>query len=192
MSSGPKRYHPEYAGVIAQAVIHDLGDKCERIEVAGSLRHKTRDVGDVEIVCVPKVDFPQAALPGIGAEKGPKITPLYDAIERSDWIVQRFDEKGMTKMGKRYRSLKDKCTGVPIDLYIVLPPAQWGVIMTIRTGSADFSHELLKVARRRGYRCEDGRLLDVRRQQGAPVQTQEESDFFKMIGVKWVDPEERY
>jgi DNA polymerase/3'-5' exonuclease PolX len=189
--SDGKRYHPEYAGIIAEALLYHLGPRCERIEIAGSLRRKTADVGDIEIVCVPKEEFPQMSLAGIGSERGPKIVPLYDEIEGLSWLQPRFDEHGHAKMGKRYMALQDKPTGVPIDLFCVLPPAQWGVIMSIRTGPADFSHELMKIARRKGYKCEDGRLLDIRRKQGAPVSTPEEKDFFKMIGVAWTEPEER-
>jgi DNA polymerase/3'-5' exonuclease PolX len=190
LSSG-SRYHPEYAGVHAEALLHDLGPYCERIEVAGSLRRKTEDVGDVEIVCIPKVEFPQMSLLGIGSEQGPKVTPLYEAVERLEYVEPRVDENGATKMGPRYMALRDKYTGVPIDFFCVLPPAQWGVIMTIRTGPADFSHKLMKIAKRRGYRCEDGVLKDVRRRNGEPVLTPEERDFFKTISVAWTEPEKR-
>jgi DNA polymerase/3'-5' exonuclease PolX len=189
MSSG-KRYHPEYAGVHAEAFIHDLGRYCDRIEVAGSLRRKTKDVGDVEIVCVPKSVFPQVPISGIGAPQGEMIVPLYDAIGRVEWLEPREIDGGF-RMGPRYRALVDKYTGVPIDLFCVLPPAQWGVIMTIRTGPAEFSQQLMMIAKRRGYRCEDGALRDVRRGNGAMVDTPEERDFFKTIGVAWKEPEDR-
>jgi DNA polymerase/3'-5' exonuclease PolX len=189
MSSG-KRYHPEYAGVHAEAFIHDLGRYCERIEVAGSLRRKTADVGDVEIVCIPKLVYPQEVLLGIEVNTGPRITPLYDAIRRVEWLEPRRIDFG-ERMGDRYMALRDRYTEIPIDVFCVLPPAQWGVIMAIRTGPAEFSKQLMIIAKRRGYRCEDGELKDVRRKFGAPVQTPEERDFFKTIGVAWKEPEAR-
>jgi DNA polymerase/3'-5' exonuclease PolX len=128
---------------------------------------------------------------GIASEQGPKVFPLYDEIRRLSWLEPRKNANGQTKMGNRYMALWDNCTGVPIDLFCVLPPAQWGVIMTLRTGPADFSHELMRVARRRGYKCEDGQLLDVRRKQGAPVKSPEERDFFKLINAAWIEPENR-
>jgi DNA polymerase/3'-5' exonuclease PolX len=189
MSSG-KRYHPEYARVHADAFLHDLGRYCERVEVAGSLRRKTADVGDVEIVCIPKVEFPQSVLPGIGSQTGPKITPLYDAIDRSVWLEPRWID-GSPRMGDRYMALRDIHTRIPIDLFCVLPPAQWGVIMAIRTGPAEFSKQMMMIAKRRGYRCEDGALRDVRRENGATVETPEERDLFRTIGVAWKEPEDR-
>jgi DNA polymerase/3'-5' exonuclease PolX len=63
--------------------------------------------------------------------------------------------------------------------------------MAIRTGPAEFSKQLMMIAKRRGYRCEDGELKDVRRKLGAPVYTPGERDFFKTIGVAWKEPEAR-
>lgn len=201
MSSG-KRFHPEYAGMVAQGVLHHLGDSCVRMEIAGSLRRGTEDVGDIEIVCVPKEVVPQMSLPvyGIGETRSrrkslqtKRVFPLYDEIRKLDWLIPRKDRAGQTRIGQRYMALEDICTGVPIDLFCVLPPAQWGVIMTIRTGPADFSHMLMSVSRRKGFKCEDGQLFKVSKREGTKtlVQTPEESDFFKAINIAWVKPENR-
>jgi DNA polymerase/3'-5' exonuclease PolX len=199
MSSG-KRFHPEYAGMVAQGVLHHLGDCCERMEIAGSLRRKTEDVGDIEIVCVPKGVIPQMSIPvyGFGETKNKRkmpreVFPLYDEIRKLDWLVPRKDKAGQTRLGPRYMALRDACTGVPIDLFCVLPPAQWGAIMTIRTGPADFSHMLMSVSRRKGFQCEDGQLFRVNKREGTKrlVDTPEESDFFKAINVAWIEPENR-
>jgi DNA polymerase/3'-5' exonuclease PolX len=93
-------------------------------------------------------------------------------------------------MGKRFQALFDPIVGIPIDVFFVLPPAQWGVIMTIRTGSADFNVTLMQTARRRNLRCEDGRLINTS-SRGGIVNTPTEESFFEAIGVQWVSPEQR-
>ena len=201
MSSG-KRFHPEYAGIVAQGVLHHLSDCCHRMEIAGSLRRGTKDVGDIEIVCIPKEVIPQMSFPvyGIGETKSnrksrqPKrVFPLYDEIRKLDWLIPRKDRAGNTRLGPRYMALIDICTDVPVDLFCVLPPAQWGTIMTIRTGPADFSHMLMSVSRRKGFQCEDGQLFKVNKREGFKklIDTPEERDFFKAINIAWVKPENR-
>lgn len=39
---------------IAELVVAQLAPHCERIQIAGSIRRKSRTVKDVEIVCIPK------------------------------------------------------------------------------------------------------------------------------------------
>ena len=39
---------------IAQQLVHVLKPHCARIEIAGSIRRMKAQVGDIEIVCIPK------------------------------------------------------------------------------------------------------------------------------------------
>lgn len=184
MSSG-KRYHPEIGLVISEAVIDLIKETCERVEVAGSLRRGKSDVGDVEIVCIPKVHRLQQNF--FGGSDGPMKTPLYDKLMTADWLSPRTIDNKPQAMGKRFLALYDNKVGIPVDIFVVLPPAQWGVIMTIRTGSAEFNKKLLLTARRRNLRCEDGQLVSGTK----VIQTPTEESFFKAVGVSWVAPQQR-
>ena len=178
--------------MVAQGVVYHLTDKCVRIEIAGSVRRKRKDVGDIEIVCIPQVVRPQTDL--FGNDSGPMKVPLYNHVRNVDWLRPRLNSMGKPQaMGKRYMAMIDICTGIPIDIFIVLPPAQWGVIMTIRTGSADFGAKLLQAARRRGFRRENGQLIDIRSKgkRERHLETPTEKSFFDAINVAWVDPEDR-
>ena len=44
----------EKAEKIARKYVDLLAPFCERIEIAGSTRRKKPEVGDIEIVCIPK------------------------------------------------------------------------------------------------------------------------------------------
>ena len=55
MSEGP-RIPRARALMLAQGLIETLRPHCERIEIAGSLRRGKPDVGDIELVCIPKAD----------------------------------------------------------------------------------------------------------------------------------------
>lgn len=184
MSTG-KRYKLEIGDVIAEAVLDLILPVCERAEVAGSIRRRRDDVGDVEIVCAPKVHRPQQNL--FGEPDGPMKTPLYDKLAFEEWLVPRMLNGKPQAAGKRFLALRDTGTGIPVDVFVVLPPAQWGVIMTLRTGSADFNKKLLLSARRRGLRCEDGRLVKGTK----VIPTPTEESLFAAVGMSWVPLEQR-
>ena len=102
-----------------------------------------------------------------------------------------------------------KYRGEKVDLFVVTPPAQWGPVFAIRTGDKDYSHWLVQQGYPRGVHEDKGHLEKwiARRQyhEDLPVtvperlpgmlvevlQTPEEEDFFKALGVPWVEPERR-
>ena len=54
VKSKEKKYPHAEAQAIAQEVVEQLRPHCERIVVAGSIRRKKSEVGDIEIVAIPK------------------------------------------------------------------------------------------------------------------------------------------
>ena len=78
--------------------------------------------------------------------------------------------------------------GIKLDLFMATRD-NWGLILAIRTGSADFSHRIL--ARgwvRKGYHSKDGVLIA---QDGNRRFIREEEDLFDLIGMGFVDPVRR-
>jgi len=188
MSSG-KRFHLEIGKIIAEAFCYDLGAYCYKIKVAGSVRRGKESVGDVEIVCIPKIVQRQKQL--FGGDSGPTEVPLYNAIKMTPWLKPRLNQDGKPQaLGRRFLALYDEGVGIHVDVFCVLPPAEWGAIFSIRTGPAEFSAKLMLAARRRGLRCENGRL--VKSGSSADViHTPTEESFFDAIGVAFVSPENR-
>ena len=112
---------------IAHSVIDVLKERCQRIEIAGSIRRRKKEVGDIEIVAIPKYQ--------------------YDLFGESSTVhlLDAFDFSAIGKVikgGSKYKQI-ELFDGINLDLFIVTPPAQWGVVFMIRTGSADFSHRLV-------------------------------------------------
>lgn len=81
----------------------------------------------------------------------------------------------------------------PVDIFCVLPPAQWGAIFAIRTGPAEYSKWLVTRALGLGLQCQNGRLIyqDGTPFAGSERATPEEEDFFGALGLDWVPPHER-
>jgi len=79
-----------------------------------------------------------------------------------------------------------------VDLFSVLPPAQWGVIMMIRTGPAEFSRRLVTPRGSGGLlpdglRVRDGAIWDGEH----AIATPEEDDVWRVLGLAPVAPEDR-
>jgi DNA polymerase/3'-5' exonuclease PolX len=164
--------------LIAERLIAQLAPACERIEVAGSIRRERDEVHDIELVAVPRVEV-EVDLFGDSTARRSLLDPALVGLGRFD------------KNGERYKQiyLPD---GIYHDLFLVLPPAQWGVILTIRTGPADFSHWLVTPKRQGGAMPAHLRVHDGALWQGNEiVPTPEEKDFFAALGLPYVEPRER-
>jgi DNA polymerase/3'-5' exonuclease PolX len=170
----------EKAVVIAERVKAVLAPHCDRIEIAGSIRRCKAEVGDVEIVCIPKKSAGGhrdirwvLAADSLGRRlKGDLATGKY--VQLQTW----FDDDGPMK----------------VDVFTARRE-NWGLIYAIRTGSAEYSHKVLACGWvRNGYHSVEGMLTrdgdkSVRDAEMLPVY--EEEDLFRMAGVPWVKPEER-
>jgi DNA polymerase/3'-5' exonuclease PolX len=179
MSTGVRLLRAD-ALALAERVIDHLRPVCERIEIAGSLRRKKPDVGDIEICCIPRTIRYEDLFGELG--------PVESLLERSDLLS---DIGKLIKGGPHYKQLD---LGIcNLDLFITTPE-KWGVIFTLRTGPADFSHNLVTVRQAGGFlpsymQVKDGRIWLRGSREVLP--TPEERDVFKTIGMNWIEPEYR-
>jgi len=167
------------AEAIANKLIAILAPYCERIEIAGSIRRKKPEVGDIEIVTIPKM-FSENDL--FGALMG-----RHSALDDFD-----YSQIGtLVKGGSRYKQI-ELTGGISLDLFIVLPPAQWGVIFMIRTGPDTFSKRMVKQINIGGYlpsiySVKDGVVVH----HGGFIPMPEEKDYFDLCGMMVIPPEQR-
>ena len=165
------------ADAIAERIRALLAPHCDRIEIAGSIRRRKADVGDIELVCIPaRVSPPDL----FGREHPARAGGFIDAARGIGRIC-----KGCLRTGKymQFRTME----GVAVDLFTA-HAENWGLVLAVRTGSFDFSyHCLAKGWSRCGYRSIDNMLTRGSRQ----IEVREESDLFRLIGVPWVDPVDR-
>ena len=157
----------DQAKEIAERVKAQLAPHCWRIEIAGSIRRRKADVGDIEIVAIPKP---------------------YDVGLFSSGIATIVNEwpkvRGELPCKYTQRTLPD---GIALDLFFATIE-NWGLIFAIRTGSADYSHRVLACGWvKNGYKSSDGMLSRA----GEVVPVREEIDLFRLAGVPWVKPEAR-
>jgi len=150
----------EEAKKIADKYVKILKPYCLRIEIAGSIRREKSEVKDIEIVAIP------IALKGFSDE------------------VNKLQKVKGEPTGKYTQRILPE--GIKLDLFMA-NVKNWGLILAIRTGSAEFSHKVLACGWvRAGYKSIDGML--TRRQE---IDIREEKDLFDLIGVPYIEPKLR-
>jgi len=174
----------------AVGLCEKLGPYVQRIEIVGSIRREKPLVGDIEILLEPKTR--EASLFG---DREPVIEPIRRTLSRFG---------ALTKNGDRYIRVTGTEPGaIPVDVFLVHPPATWGTLQAIRTGPAELSRYCVTRLRYRGWRCVGGRVLrpaPAGATEGAAViggrmyeqvPTNGEEAFFAACDVPFVPPQER-
>jgi DNA polymerase/3'-5' exonuclease PolX len=170
------------AQTLTAKIIDALAPGCQRIEPAGSVRRCRPEVGDLEIVCIPR-----PTLDLFGNPTG----SLLDLI-LADLVIAKRLIRG-DKNGDKYKNFYIPAfTGLKLDLFITTPEC-WGVNFTIRTGSAEFSHKLVTPKWQGGFLPGDLRVAGARVWRGDEVvPTNEELDLFELLELDWIEPKDRY
>lgn len=155
----------------ALEVLKQLAPHCDRIEIAGSIRRKKQtDIKDIEIVAIPKP---------------------YDIDLFESGIATVINQWQCVKGKLKYYECKYTQRLLPdetkVDIFFAVPE-NWGYILAIRTGSADYSHNVLATGWvKRGYKGVDGMLT----KDGRRVDILEEKDLFELLHIPYCAPELR-
>ena len=184
---------------VANELVKYLGSTCSRIEIGGSVRRGKPEVKDIEIVAIPDL----RPVPPPRLEFGKPIPKKHETmLDAMLWEMKQSGAIFMEKDGPRYKKFILRDAGISVDLFLVLPPAQWGVQMVIRTGPFDFSHWLVTRKSKGGalpndYIVEDGvvglRVKNAKNEDSreGEIEMPEEIDFLNFCGVGWIDPGKR-
>lgn len=165
--------HPlAYAETTAGDVLRALMPYADRAQIAGSVRRRKPEVKDIEIVAVPH-SVPHGFL-------GDTILAVEDLRDAALRLGRR------SKAGDKYVQVLDVLgSGLTLDLFMVTPPAEWGPILAIRTGPAEYSQMLVTRLKGRLWRCDGGRVIDSL---GRHVPCPTEEDFFAAAEVAYIEP----
>jgi DNA polymerase/3'-5' exonuclease PolX len=195
---------------VAQALRDHLQAACTRIEIAGSIRRARPEVKDIELVCVPDM----SGMPAPKLEFGKPIPKAHKTM--LDASIAHMKELGDVEIkmnGERMKKFRLKYAGIWVDLFINIPPSDWGVQYLIRTGQKEFGHWCV-TNRKHGGALPDGHFV---RHQVVWVESEigkrevpdnqdkalklltpvnhlsmpEEVDFLNFLELGWIEPGER-
>jgi DNA polymerase/3'-5' exonuclease PolX len=191
---------------LANSLVEQLRSACVRIIVAGSIRRRKPEPGDIELVAIPALGHYTVADMFDEVREEHTVNHLDDALatlfDLGDWKLDPVTPRD----GPHYKRLRHVAAGMCCDLFIT-DRRRWGMIATIRTGPEDFSEELVKLAHRRGMFVRNGGLLHghppvfngEHKVQPCPlgerctqiIETPEEADVFAALGLPWIEPAHR-
>lgn len=155
----------------ALKIVELLAPFCARIEVAGSIRRKRPEVGDIDLVIEP--------LPG-------KRRYIRDRC--LSWRPQVLEDGEVNFLF----TLK----GVQVDIFYANEAGQdlfadvgnFGSLFICRTGSKQFNIWLCQHAKTKGLHWNPYRGVV---QKGKIIASRTEEDVFKALGLEWIKPEDR-
>jgi DNA polymerase/3'-5' exonuclease PolX len=161
-------------------------DCYERWEIAGSLRRHKAEVSDVEHVVIPRIVQQPAGLFG-AMEPTNLLWHHLDALVEGQTLSKHLYGETGYRWGDKYRGVDWR--GFNNEIFCATPE-NFGSILAIRTGPAEFSQAAVTRMKQAGmYRQQDGGVVHV--QSGDKVPTPDEETFFKFCGMRYVSPEDR-
>ena len=188
MSTKP-RFPRETALAAAREVCAALKPVTERLVVAGSLRRRRAEVGDVEILYVPRSG--EATMPG---QLLAEVCNLADCaiahLEAGGVLRRRLSATGAEAFGPKNKLMVHAGTGVPVDLFATTHAAWWNYLVC-RTGPASHNTMLAGRALAMGYRWHPYQAGFERMSDRAIIPMDSEQAVFKLLGLPYLEPWER-
>lgn len=183
---------------IAECWVEYLRPACKRIEVKGSICRGKIEPKDIEILAIPDLS-PVARKP---IEFGKPLPKLHKTF--LDVLIAEKKDEGVIHLradGDKHKKIWLLQDLIQIDLFLVTPPAEWGVLSVIRTGPSEFSHWMVTKKSLGGalpndYIVADGVVGKRMRgnkgdERSGVIAMPEEIDFFKLCGLDWIEPGQR-
>lgn len=186
------------ARAIAEEVMAQISDVCESVVIAGSIRREKAEVGDVELVIVPKYQPRLGVLFDDMQENALERRLQLLASERA--IVPRLKDNGhkigwFGKDESRYIAAMYQGK-IGVDFFIILPDRRdlYGWFLLLRTGPGDANTALVTRKDQGGLKPNyifigAGRVTDLR--DDTPIILTDEETVFEWWGMNYVPPQER-
>lgn len=168
----------ERAKAIAERLKELLEPSCDQIEIAGSIRRQKPEVGDIELLCIPKyvsgVDMLDA-----------KIQTLIQ-LGTMDFRRNKLERR---VYGPKNKLLLHRESGIGVDIFSTTEEC-WPVALVVRTGGEKTNKEIASRAIERGMRFHAyGRGFTLA--DGSELVCHSEADVFKAVGLAYREPWER-
>lgn len=187
MSNTIQRWPAAKAMTVANALVDLLRSSCELIEIAGSLRRQRPNVGDIEILYIPKIGRRSV---GLFADEPYSVTDCnIEQLVRDGALIKRPKVDGSFTWGEKNKLAIHVASGIPVDLFATTPE-NWWVSLVVRTGSKEMNLKLTTSAQRlnrslMAYGC------GVRGANGAIKAAMSEREVFELCGVPYLEPHQR-
>lgn len=164
----------EKARAIAEELKELLAPGCHRIEIAGSIRRQKPDVGDIELLVIPRAHYLDKR--------------LYDLM-MENVLAMRLNKRGSRVYGPKNKLMVHIPSGIGVDIFSTTEEC-WPVTLVVRTGPKESNVAIAMAAQKRGWRLKAyGRGFTLA--DGSELICRSEEDVFRAVGLPYQRPEER-
>jgi DNA polymerase/3'-5' exonuclease PolX len=183
-----KQRFPRAAALdVARELVRHLEPVTTKLVVAGSLRRRKQDVGDVEIVFIPRtvmrpIDLVTTAPVDLAAE-------CLERLVANGVLAKRTNTKGSTMWGKMNKLAVHIASGIPVDLFATMEQC-WHNYLVCRTGPASSNSYIAKRAMAKGWHWQPYGV-GFRRENGDVHPVNSEREVFEFVGLEYREPWER-
>lgn len=158
MDVAKTRYPLAQAQRLAEQVRLLIADSCERVQVAGSIRRRRLDVGDIELVCIPKQ-----------IEQRNLLGEVVGHVDMLDLRIKELIGEGILEVrggyGEQNKMLRHVPSGVPVDVFSTASqPCDCGKINIISTGKVEGNAEESKLTKPEAVQAELRHMPEVLRE----------------------------
>lgn len=172
---------------LAVALKKMLSPYCERIEIAGSIRRYKPEVGDIELLYIPKFEGRPDGL--FDHKEVSLVDECLDEMLKTGELRKRPSKTGVFTWGAQNKLGIHVATGIPVDFFAT-DAVRWWVALVIRTGSKETNLRLTTGAQKRGGQIH-AYGSGVTFKDGREITATSEKDVFDMCGVPYLPPEKR-
>jgi len=193
VSEVKKRWDLNEAKAVAESIVELLKPKCERIVVAGSIRRRRPDVGDIEVLAIPSITYTNDLFGEPTTEMNALDAYLKSLILGGPRREQVFDYRLSSNRRRTYgplnKLLVHRPSGIPVDIFST-DAKNFGMALMVRTGPREWNIKFMKNFKDKGW--EGHAYGGVTDGGGTELPCPEEDDVFKYLEWSWVPPESRY
>ncbi|HUV53034.1 MAG TPA: hypothetical protein VMW64_08175 [Dehalococcoidia bacterium] len=162
---------------IAETLKSLLEGSCDRIEIAGSIHRHKWDVGDIELLCIPKF---VGGVDMLDRELG--------ALASQSILARRRNKRGSTTYGPKNKLMVHVPTGLGVDIFSTTEEC-WPVAMVVRTGGKQTNIRICMAAQARGYQFHAyGSGFSTPH---GEIVCRSEREVFEAVGLPYREPWER-
>ncbi len=148
----------------------------DRVEVAGSVRRGKAEVGDIDLLIIPRLEEQRDMLGEVVARRNATWVEINRRITEKGWTVQRAGAE----------IVSFTAADVQVDIFWTTEE-RWGTALLCRTGSKEHNIWLATYAQTRGMKWNPGLGL----YHAGRRYSETEEGIYKALGIDFIPPEKR-